>query len=403
MRVAHLSDIHYCDKYLDEVDRCMGAAVEYLQANRPDAIVLSGDTFDHRLEQSSPAFLACLERVCQLGHIAPVLILQGTLSHDAPNAVRVFRHLHTAYPVHVADRIEQVYLSQSRSWTASEGWTFGPDWIPPPYEQGALFSCLPSVNKGMVAAAVGAENAAHEAGNAVAALLKSWAPIHQQARTLGLPTVVVSHGTVNGSVTEHGVMMAGPDHEFTVGALAASCADAVLLGHVHKHQAWEHEGCVIAYAGSLGRLHFGEMDAKGFLVWTIDAQGATAEFIETPARRLVDLEFPGAPDLAEVARIAATLPPGCHVRLRYSLDEEHRASVDRDALAAMFATAAAVKVEGRIAPVSRQRAAGISQAPSLTEQLRAWCALTQTDAEPLVTRLEALRSQSIQQITEALT
>jgi len=80
---------------------------------------------------------------------------------------------------------------------------------------------------------------------------------------------------VFGCVSEHGVPMAGFDHEFTTGALFAAEAQAFLLGHIHRHQAWTAEGAAgrqcIAYAGSIGRLHYGEEGEKGFLLWEIDA------------------------------------------------------------------------------------------------------------------------------------
>ena len=387
MLIAHLSDIHYCDKYLDEVDRCMESAVTHIRATKPGLIVLSGDTFDHRLEQNSPALLAAVARVTQLGEIAPVLILQGTLSHDVPHAVDIFRNARgsTTWPVYVADRIEQVVLGYGE---------FRPlaDFDQGLPEDGVLLSCLPAVNKGQVAAAVGAENAAEAVGEHVAALLRGWAPSHDAARAEGVPTVIVTHGTVSGALTEHGVPMAGLDHEYTTGALFASHATAVMVGHIHKHQAWARDDRLIAYPGSLGRLHHGEYDPKGWLLWDVQAHTATLEFIATPARELVGIDFPGAPDMTELARIAAATPAHAHVRVRYSIDEEHRASVDRDAIAALFAGCADVRIEGAIVPVQRQRAAGIGQAVSLEERMRRWCETTNTAAEPLVERLRALQA-----------
>lgn len=390
LRIAHLSDIHYCDRYLEEVDRCMVAAIDYLSATPVDAIVLSGDTFDHRLEQNSPALLAALLRVQMLADIAPVLILQGTLSHDAPHAIDVFRRVRGMCPIYVANHIEQVALSPNGDMPPL--WNPISDGIPLLDHDMALFSCLPSINKGNVAAAVGAENAAHAVGEQVANLLQSWAPTHQEARRAGIPTIVVSHGTVSGSLTEHGVPMAGLDHEFSVGTLFAAKASAVMLGHIHKAQEWEREGRRIAYPGSLGRLHFGEMDAKGFLVWDVTADTASYAFIETPAKELIDIDFTGAPDMEEIARIAAKTPAHAHVRIRWSVDEEFRSSIDKVAIAALFSSVAEIKLEGRIQPVQRQRCAGIGQSASLVEKLQRWCELTNTTFEPLRDRLIELQA-----------
>lgn len=389
MHIVHLSDIHYCDKYLEEVDRCMNAAVEHMySAERPDLIVLSGDTFDHRLEQNSPALLAAIGRVHSLSGLAPVLILQGTLSHDAPHSIDVFRHIRGDFPIYVADRIEQIVLDRDgQLGRLVEGKLLLGDQL--------LISCLPAVNKGHVAAAVGAENAAEAMGDQVAALLAGWAPSHEAARLAGIPSIVVSHGTVSGSLTEHGVPMAGLDHEFTVGSLFASRANAVMLGHIHQHQHWANDVTVVAYPGSLGRLHYGEHGVKGYLMWNVEPYNTAFQFVPTPACELLDIDFPGAPDMEHLAKLAKDAPAHARVRLRYVLDEEHRASADKPAMAALFAHCAEVKIEGRIAPVQRQRAAGIGQAPSLDEKLVRWCELTSTASTPLLERLAALQAETI--------
>lgn len=387
MRIAHISDVHWCEKHRAEVSRVAWYTHGWLSTARPDAIVISGDLFDHRLEQNSPALLEAIKWVHDLADIAPVLILQGTLSHDAPRALDVFKFIEGEFPIHVADRIEQVvYHAGLMAFDSSGGWSFEK------VDAGAmaLFSCLPSVNKGAVAAAAGAEKAAGAVGEHVLNLLRGWAPVHEQARAQGIPTVVVSHGTVSGCVTEHGVPMAGLDHEYTTGALFAANADAVMLGHIHKHQAWGQNRQTIAYPGSLGRLHFGEIDPKGFLIWTFgQLEYPELEFIETPAKRLIDIEYQGAPDMQDLAAKAVNLA-GAHVRIRYSVDEEHRHSIDRKAITAMFEGAEEVKIEARINPVQRQRSAGIVTAASAADRLRHWCEYTNTETAPLQERLAVL-------------
>ncbi len=391
MRIVHISDIHFADKHLAEVQRCARFATTWMAEQvGPDLIVLTGDIFDHRLEQTSPAFLEAVRWVACLGNFAPVLVLQGTYSHDAPGAVSVFRHVHTSYPVYVADRIEQVaFRLESPYFSPLSGDMTFID------RDSALLSCLPAVNKGQVAAAVGAENAATAAGEAVAQLLASWAPSHRAARKAGVPSIVLSHGTVSGSVTEHGVPMAGLDHEFTTGALFAADATAVMVGHIHKHQAWEQGGHGIAYPGSIARLHFGEFDPKGFLLWELEADAATWELIETPARRLVDVDFAGAaPDMDELRGFADNCGDDAHVRIRYAVDEEHRHSIDKAAIEAMFAHAAGVKIEAQILPVQRQRAAGITRALSVADMVQRWGEVTGTDTAPLLPRVHALEERT---------
>lgn len=406
LRVLHIGDIHYCEKHLAEVDRCMGAAIEVARTRRPGLILIPGDTFDHRLEQNSPAFYAAVRAVCALSEVSPVFILQGTLSHDAPHAIEVFRHIASTYPVHVCTQIEQVCLGRDGRFSP-----IGPGWIPSDAADACVISGLPAVNKGHVAAAVGAEHASAAAGDAVASLLAGWAPIHERAASAGVPTIFTSHGTVSGCRTEHGVVMAGLDYEFTAGTIFASRAAASMLNHIHAHQAWSEDWAgsgtparLIAYAGSVGRLHFGEHDPKGVLLWEVSPRHSVFEFIELPARELYEIEFQGPPDMAVLAEHRAKMPAGAYVRIRYALDEEHKASADREAMLALFEThAAEVKIEARILPVQRQRAAGIGTTPSVADKLSHWCALTSTDgdtADELLDRLRALQSHTPDQIAE---
>src|SRR5690606_17302718 len=132
-----------------------------------------------------------------------------------------------------------------------------------------------------------------------------------------------------GAVSEHGVPMAGFDHEFTTGALFDAQAQAFLLGHIHRHQAWERAGVDgrqrVAYAGSIGRFHYGEEGDKGWLLWEVDADGADFDLRPTPARRTLDVCFDGKPDLDALRqRLAEQNVAGVFVRVRWNVAEEDR-------------------------------------------------------------------------------
>ena len=238
-------------------------------------------------------------------------------------------------------------------------------------------------------------------GDTVADLLAGFGPINRVARERGIPTVGVSHGTVNGCLTEHGVPMAGLDHEFTTGALSAARASAFMLGHIHKHQVWECGGRLIAYPGSIGRFHYGEAGDKGFLIWDVGADGAGLEFVATPAKRTLDIVFDGKPDMDRLRAEAQTVD-GAFVRVRWSVLEEERASVDRVAIEAALAGAAGLQLEGRVIPMIAARAAGISALPNIAEKVRRWAQVTEIDPEPMVACLEALHSGTPEAIATAI-
>jgi exonuclease SbcD len=200
-------------------------------------------------------------------------------------------------------------------------------------------------------------------------------------------------------VTEHGVPMAGFDHEFTTGSLFGAGTQTFLLGHIHRHQSWEQAGRVIAYAGSIGRLHYGEEGDKGFLIWHVAAASAHFELIPTPARRTVEISFDGMPRLDELQQFArANDITGAFVRVRWTMPEEDRHEVDRSGIQSIFGAAAEVKLEGRVIPVVRTRAEGISQQASLAAKIALWARLTEAKPEPLLACLEALQMRAPEEI-----
>ena len=401
IRVAHCSDLHYGPKNLAEADRCFGAAVDRAIALGAQVAVLSGDATDHALDLHAPSAERLARQVRRLADHCPVLMLQGTFSHEPPGTLGLFRLLGGRYPVHVADRIAQVGLTGDGRWVVSDGWRF--DKVPAGVQ--ALFSCVPTVNKAMVAAALGASAAAEATGEQLAALLVGFAPGHRAARKLGVPTIGVSHGTVFGCLSEHGVPMAGFDHEFTTGALFAAEAQAFMLGHIHRHQAWQRVGTAghqcVAYAGSIGRFHYGEEGEKGFLMWEVDADGARFDRVATPARRTVDIVFEGKPDLDALrTAVAQQGVAGAHVRVRWTVADEDRHEVDRALIERELRCAAEVKLEGRIVPVVRTRADGISRAASLADKVRQWAQVTEAKPEPLLACLAQLEGETGEVIAE---
>ena len=391
MRIAHFSDLHYGSRTLVEADRCFGAAIDRAAALGVAAAVISGDATDHALDLHAPAARRLVAQVRRLADHCPVLLLQGTYSHEPPGTLGIFRELGGHHPIHVAEGIGQVVLTRGRGWQRCPGWRFEVL----PSDAVAVYSCLPTINKAELAAAVGAVDAAQAVGEHLERLLAGWAPTHRLARERGLPTIGVSHGTVFGCVSEHGVPMAGFDHEFTTGALFAAEAQAFMLGHIHRHQAWCRRGDrgqqLIAYPGSIGRFHYGEEGEKGFLVWEVGADDAHCTLEATPARRTIDIVFEGRPDL-DVLRdaIARQDVTGASVRVRWTVADEDRGAVDREAIQRMLAGAAEAKLEGRIVPVVRTRAAGISQLPHLEDKLRAWAKVAEVRPEPLLACMAAL-------------
>jgi exonuclease SbcD len=402
MFAAHFTDLHYSPDNLQESDRCFGFAVDDAIARRASIGVISGDSTDHRLDAHAPALNALAKRIHRLADAMPVLMLQGTYSHEPPGTLDNFSLMGDQFDVYIAARVQQVALINRKFWP-SNGPVFTGEELNAIFAMNpeAVFTCLPTLHKGQLAVSVGAQKASTDMAEILTDFMLRAGQVNAQLRAAGIATIGVSHGTVNGCTTEHGVTMAGFDHEFSLTALFEAQCDAFMLGHIHKHQQWVKGGQIIAYGGSIGRFHYGEMGEKGYLLWDVESGNAQCELIPTPSRQMITVDFDGPPDVAELERVAASAA-GCFVRVRWQVDEEHRQTVDRQAIETLFASAAGFKVEARILPVVTSRAAGISREASLDRKLSRWCELSNVDADPLIARLQLLALGDADLITQAV-
>jgi DNA repair protein SbcD/Mre11 len=382
IRVLHLADIHYCPKHFKWVDRAMTYAVDTGVAQGCDLAIIAGDSFDHAMGTHEPAFAAFVRQVVRLSGAMPVVVLQGTHSHDRPGSLDVLKAIPTPHEIIVADTLGVHTVNSVKVAT------------------------LPSLNK--AEAGIMADGAKNWTAKTLSAL--SVAITEQRGQ--GYPTILVTHGTVTGCTTESGYAMVSPDHEFSVEALASADCDAVMLGHIHRHQSWKNvltptgAKTTIAYPGSLARLVHGHMEPVGFLIWELTAgQPGTFTFHESPSRQLLEIDFPGMPDMDEIRHIAAHAGTDDAVRVRWTVDEEHAAAVDKQAIRDLFAGVDSLKLEPRVLPVQRVRAAGIGRAVTVADKLRHWGETTGSmEALPrLLDRLEMVKAEDPEKIVGRIT
>lgn len=234
----------------------------------------------------------------------PVVMLQGTFSHEPAGTLDLFRLVGNRYPVYIADRIHQVALHEG-GFTPSVSCALHADG-----DRGAagrwhaglpdvVFTCVPTVNRAMLAVAVGTSDAATAVGDHLAAYLPAAGTVNRSLRARGIRTMGISHGTVNGCQTKHGVPMAGFDHEFTIGALFDAEYDGFMLGHIHRAQQWDREGRLVAIRARSGASttakSVGEIGDKTYLQWRVAPGQAETRPVVTPARETLCIDFDGPP------------------------------------------------------------------------------------------------------------
>jgi len=411
-RILHTADLHFSMKSekLQEVVRTTDYLLEWATDNRPDCIVVAGDLLDHydgKIAADSDCFRAAKSFVHRAADIAPVVIVRGTKSHDR-DISGLFDDISSRFPVHVASDVEMVALMASDDRDPGQFILAGDNGWYPEHCVRAVFTLVPSLDKAALLGRI--DSGSMKDGNfqfkeAVHDMFAGFGLINSN---LSVPTVLVTHGMLTGAVFSTGQCAVGEDLEFGLNDLQAAKCDAVMLGHIHRSQSFDGN---IAYSGSPGRLNFGEQEEKGFLVWefTTDnvagGQNVSYRFIPTPARRFVfgDLpEWSGAENVYNEAICMARDCQGAYVRLRYTVPEEERQSVDRGHLEALFDGAASVKIEVQVIPKVRSRAAGISRVDSLPEKVSRWGETTGIDIPVNVLALAAnIEGQDAEELLEA--
>jgi len=376
MKVFHIADVHFNNKVqlLADIMKCGDFIVGKAMDEVPDLIAIAGDLFDEGVQLGSPASLAAIEFVYKCANVAPTVVIRGTTSHDAEGSINALAKLRTAHPTYVTDRLEQFAITN----------VYGDRHMVRIEEDGiiahgavAIISTLPSINKANVMATLSGSvtDTGRETMDLVRDVLQGWGVINEQARALGIPTILIGHGTVTGSQLSTGQTMAGKDLEYTTGDLYLAKCDLYCLGHIHKRQEWGN----IFYSGSITRLNYGEQEEKGFYVHEIKHNVMTtghvpflaeSRFVETPARAMRTKRPEGLPGV----EVVEDVQQGDLVRIVYEVAESDIGKVDEQAIidAAMARGAAEVKIEKQIIPTVRVRAEGISRLGSLEEKLLKW-------------------------------
>ena len=397
IKVLHCADLHFDDEQgrLQNTAECCDRVIVTAQAETPDLIAIAGDVFERGLVLGSPGTLAAIDFVHRCGNIAPVIITSGTPTHDTSNSTEVFNKLKTEYPIFATGFPRHVGLTKEepRRFISVNGNVEGKPGF------SLIVSCLPSVTKAalMAMGSLSIDTAAIECAELLRDLFHAWGITNEKANRLGMPTILVGHGTVKGSRLSTGQRVTDPDAEFGIADLRLTKAVLVCLGHIHMRQQLQDNAF---YSGSITRADHGETEEKGFFFHTIAEGRVESRFVETPARKMRTLAPVGVlPD----ASLIEEVEEGDYIRIVYSIREEDVAQVDDAALRrlAYEKGAAHVKIEKTVLPMTNVRSEGISRLRSLDEKLKRWGELNgQPITASLLDKLRLLQTADEQAILD---
>jgi DNA repair protein SbcC/Rad50 len=260
MKILHLADVHACRDRWSEVAASLDVVEEYAARESVDLVAIAGDHADGPLQDSERDVL---DRLCaryqRLGDIAPVVIIEGTPSHDVPGSLEVFQRLSCtfgitilrpgkAYGLRTADRaIVEIKPDKFASHSAWQLLLFG----------------VPEPNKKWLLAEVGAtgkEASDQAVRDAMRNLLLGLGGMRKQHSDL--PCLLLYHGQVSGARTATGFgVESGTGLAVSRDDLAAVEADYYALGDIHEPQ--QIGDLPAYYPGSVYPLNWGETHKAG--------------------------------------------------------------------------------------------------------------------------------------------
>ena len=114
MKFLSTADIHYHKDYLKSFRKSADFFLRTAEREKPDCIILAGDTADRVINNSeSAAMPELLDFITELMNIAPVFTVDGTKSHDIPGSLGVFPRFAAQFPFTILQPGEVSYLLES--------------------------------------------------------------------------------------------------------------------------------------------------------------------------------------------------------------------------------------------------------------------------------------------------
>ncbi|MCS7211793.1 MAG: exonuclease SbcCD subunit D [Chloroherpetonaceae bacterium] len=167
----------------------------------------------------------------------------------------------------------------------------------------------------------------------------------EEAKELPYPVILAGHLHVDVAALSEGSerIQFGRDPMFGVASLAKRAFSYVALGHIHKHQdlnpgAVERGEPPVVYSGSIERISFSEAnDPKGFVIVEFDDQKrAHYRFVETPARRFLDIAIDVRAEETPMQKVKKELEKYCAsesiVRVRIACKPAQQREIDFKAI-----------------------------------------------------------------------
>jgi len=395
VRIAHLSDIHFCREHGDEVFASLKRLEDYIKEDPVDLIAIAGDIFDAAVLNSGNAGLPeFLEAVRRLGGLAPVAMVYGKPSHDVDSCLEVFEKIGTLHGITILEPGKEYFLAAGRIRTLKQLAEARIE-----NNRSCVLFGIPEPRKKYLFA----ENSAGKSGTEAAvrdAMRRLCAGLAAKRREYPLPCVVLYHGEAAGCALQNDrTVERGTGIAITVDDLRDIGADYYALVHIHKPQ--QVAGMAAYYAGSIYPKDFGETHKAGFNVVTLqDGKSYVERFdFSHPQNLKIEYRLEGAALPTEgVTVFNEEQVKGKRVWLEITCEKSGVSYVNADTwLGTMLACGAVPgsRVTIRDIPIETVRAAEITAVSTPVKKFEVWAENSNIKTTPaLLDKIKALETEA---------
>lgn len=235
IKIAHISDIHMRNyQYMDEMEFTFDRLYESLEVEKPDIVVITGDTFHSKITPTHEYFNMAINFFRRLSDLYTVIVIPG--NHDA--ALNNKTRMDAITPVINALNSKNIIYSK----TSEE------------------ILCPERVTN---LSETAKEVVFHHFS--ILENKKNW-PKKEDIDSEKI-NIVLYHGSINGCKVDNGWISRGNKDSLSI----FDGFDFALLGDIHICQFLDEHNRV-GYAGSLRQNNYGESVDKGYLIWEIESK-----------------------------------------------------------------------------------------------------------------------------------
>lgn len=224
IKLLNFADLHYCPEREKKCFQILDWITDQARQFKPDYITISGDLQDKLLINSYNYGLPKLKnKLVNLSTIAPIIMIYGTSSHDAPGSLEVFQ-------------TNKIAICRPGTLICDK-------------KKKIVFFAIPEASKDIVISnnnITTVDNAGRDLNNKLERLCLSYAAYRKQHQDYA--AVVLGHGIIKCNKTQHEKAVEKATVYLTESDLAVIGADLYLWGHLHTP--YNFETITGGYCGS---------------------------------------------------------------------------------------------------------------------------------------------------------